>query len=96
MRTTITLDVDVAAMLARVQRDREIGKKAAVNEALRLGRREMARPASPRVPFRTKPMPVGRLLVDSVDNPIGSRNRPTGTALSWVISCAGNRSTRTW
>lgn len=37
MRTTITLDEDVAAQLRRVMREREITFKDAVNSALRAG-----------------------------------------------------------
>lgn len=37
MRTTITLDEDVAAQLKRVMRERDVTFKSAVNEALRAG-----------------------------------------------------------
>jgi hypothetical protein len=37
MRTTVTFDEDVAAAIARLQRDRHIGVSAAVNELVRRG-----------------------------------------------------------
>ena len=37
MRTTVTLDPDVAAMVKRVMKERTIGFKEAVNEGLRAG-----------------------------------------------------------
>lgn len=37
MRTTMTLDEDVAVQIRRVMRERGIGWKVAVNELLRLG-----------------------------------------------------------
>jgi SpoVK/Ycf46/Vps4 family AAA+-type ATPase len=41
MRTTLTLDDDVAVQLERLRRSREANLKDLVNEALRLGLREM-------------------------------------------------------
>ncbi len=37
MRTTVTLDDDVAAAVARLQRDRGVGVSAAVNQLVRTG-----------------------------------------------------------
>jgi hypothetical protein len=42
MRTTLTLDVDVAALLERVRRARNATLKDTVNEALRRALRGMA------------------------------------------------------
>jgi hypothetical protein len=56
MRTTITLEPDVAARLRAVARERGISFKEAVNTALRRGlggRTELARP------YRLKPKPLG-------------------------------------
>ena len=47
MRTTITLDPDVAALVQRAMAERGLGFKEAVNEALRAGLGQ--RPASRRV-----------------------------------------------
>jgi hypothetical protein len=68
MRTTLTLDDDVAAALERLRRSREASLKDLVNEALRRGLREMnARPKRGE-PFRTRGVALGRLRVGSIDN----------------------------
>ena len=69
MRTTLSLDKDVAAALERVRRARKASMKAVVNEALRLGLGRMAAPpAAPRKPFRTRTLSLGRCLVGNIDN----------------------------
>ena len=69
MRTTLSLDKDVAATLERVRRARKSSMKAVVNEALRYGLRRMAAPEkTPRKPFRTRTLSLGRCLVGSLDN----------------------------
>jgi hypothetical protein len=68
MRTTLSLDEDVAAMLERLRREREESFKELVNEALRRGLRQMtARPARRR-PFQTKVVDLGRCKLGSIDN----------------------------
>ena len=68
MRTTLTLDDDVAASLERLRKTRKTGLKALVNEALREGLRQMqARPAR-RERFRTQAVDLGRLRIGSLDN----------------------------
>lgn len=54
MRTTVTFDDDVAAAVARVQRDGGLGVSAAVNQLVRQG---LMHPPAP-APFvqRTSPM----------------------------------------
>jgi hypothetical protein len=68
MRTTLTIDDDVAAELERLRRARDTRLKDLVNDALRLGLREMTAPPKKRKPFRTKSFNCGRLLIDSIDN----------------------------
>lgn len=69
MRTTLSLDKDVAATLERVRRARKSSMKAVVNEALRHGLGRMAAPEkTPRKPFRTRTLSLGRCLVGSLDN----------------------------
>jgi Ribbon-helix-helix protein, copG family len=68
MRTTLTLDDDVAATLEKFRRDRRIGLKQLINEALRRGLKEMRRRRGPREPARTKAVALGRLRVASIDN----------------------------
>ena len=68
MRTTLTLDDDVAATLERFRRTHRIGLKQLINEALRRGLKEMGRQRGPRKPARTKAVALGRLRVASIDN----------------------------
>jgi hypothetical protein len=55
MRTTITLDDDVAAALEQLRRDRSIGLSQAVNELIRAG----LRVRRSRAPFRQTSQPIG-------------------------------------
>lgn len=68
MRTTLTLDDDVAALLSRVQKDRESTMRDVVNEALRRGLEIMAEPPQPREPFRTPPLDLGPSFFPNLDN----------------------------
>ncbi len=68
MRTTLTLDDDVAALLDRVREGRGLSLKQAVNEALRYGLQQMMAPARPRRPYRTATVSLGRCLVGSLDD----------------------------
>ena len=54
MRTTLTLDSDVAALAQRMQRVRGQSFKAIVDEALRHGLRAMAAPAGRRITGRRR------------------------------------------
>jgi hypothetical protein len=68
MRTTLTLDADVAAALERLRRARGARLKTLVNDVLREGLRQMhARPASVER-FRTEAVDLGRSRIGSVDN----------------------------
>jgi hypothetical protein len=53
MRTTLTLEKDVAESLKRLLRRRGMTMKALINEALRLGLSQIERPG-PKTAFRTK------------------------------------------
>lgn len=68
MRTTLTLDDDVAAVLERLRKAREQSLKELVNEALRLGLKQMEAPPKPRKLFRTNSVDIGRCRVGSIDN----------------------------
>jgi hypothetical protein len=68
MRTTLTIDDDVAAAIERLRRGRDISLKEVINEALRRGIKEMSTPAKPRKKFRTRPVRLGALQVPSLDN----------------------------
>ncbi len=67
MRTTLTLDDDVAVQVERLRRERDASLKDVVNEALRRGLREMKK--RPRKPgrFRTKGFP-GLAVMIPIDN----------------------------
>ena len=68
MRTTLTIDDDVAVELDRLRRARDVGLKELVNEALRRGLRKMTAAPKRQKPFRTQPLDSGRLLVASIDS----------------------------
>lgn len=68
MRTTLTLDEDVAALLERVRKSRRAGLKDTVNEALRYGLRQMIAPPKRRRPYRTPSTDLGPSLIGSLDN----------------------------
>lgn len=71
MRTTLSLDDDVAAALERLRQRRDASFKDIVNEALRLGVRQMTRRSTDRVPFATNAVDLGRPLITDLDD-IGS------------------------
>jgi hypothetical protein len=69
MRTTITLDADVAARLAREVKRRDGRFKETVNDLLRAGLDAVARSApARRRPFTVQPFDLGGSLVGSLDN----------------------------
>jgi len=67
MRTTMTLDDDVAAQLDLLARRRQMPMRALVNEALRAGLAVLERPQR-RKPFRTVGFDLGPSRVGSIDN----------------------------
>ncbi|CAN5589365.1 hypothetical protein BH24ACT4_BH24ACT4_21180 [soil metagenome] len=75
MRTTLTLDDDVAARLAELRRaDPDRSHRDLVNAALRTGLDHLAR--SEPTEFRTTGVEVGRCLVPSLDD--------TSAVLEWL------------
>ena len=68
MRTTLTIDDDVAAALERIRKTRKLSFKALVNDALRQGLKEMSRPPRKIKPFKTKSVSLGRCVVGSLDD----------------------------
>ena len=69
MRTTLSLDSDVAALLKRAQKIRKASFKTVVNDAMRQGLKELlAPPTRSGKPFRTKSVSLGRCLVGSLDD----------------------------
>jgi hypothetical protein len=68
MRTTLTLDKDVAAVIERLRKARSQSLRDIVNEALREGLKHMAEPRRRRKPFRTEAVDLGRCRFGNVDN----------------------------
>jgi hypothetical protein len=71
MRTTLTLDDDVAALLKRVLAGRKDGLKAVVNEALRQGLRRLGAPLERKANYQTPSVDTGRCLLPNVDRIAG-------------------------
>jgi hypothetical protein len=66
MRTTLTLDDDVAAILERLRRSRDASLKDLVNEALRRGLKDMTTRTKRRVRLQTRSVALGRLRIASL------------------------------
>jgi hypothetical protein len=67
MRTTLSLDDDVAAQLEAWRGKQNLSFKQAVNTILRRGLSELSRPKA-RKPFRTQPTDMGPCRFASLDN----------------------------
>jgi hypothetical protein len=69
MRTTLSLDPDVAALLERLRKERDVGLKELVNEALRDSLSRMSGGNPRRGPrFKTQEVDLGRARVPSFDD----------------------------
>lgn len=68
MRTTLTLDADVAARLKAAVRASRRPFKTVVNDALRSGLEALDHPPAARAPFRTTGFDLGPSLIGSLDN----------------------------
>jgi Arc/MetJ family transcription regulator len=68
MRTTLTIDDDVAAALERVRGSRDVSLKDLVNEALRRGLKDMTDRPKQRKPFRTRSVALGAVRMAGIDN----------------------------
>lgn len=68
MRTTLTLDEDVAIRLRRLREERDLGLKEAVNTALRRGLEVLERHEPERTVYRLQAVDLGapRIPLDSV------------------------------
>ena len=70
MRTTLTIDPDVAAELKRLRRKHDSSFKALINQLLRLGLRELStqsRAPMAGEPFQTRVVSLGAPFID-LDN----------------------------
>ncbi|MCF7837133.1 MAG: CopG family transcriptional regulator [Candidatus Marinimicrobia bacterium] len=68
MRTTLTLDHDVAVQIETLRRERKTTLKGAVNAALRQGLRVMAETQPARRGGRTREVALGRCLLATIDD----------------------------
>lgn len=68
MRTTLTIDDDVAALLQRVWDGRRGKLKEIVNEALRVGLSQMAKPDRRPTQYQTSTVSLGKCLIGSLDD----------------------------
>lgn len=68
MRTTLSLDEDVATQLERLRKKVDAPFKDIVNEALRRGLREMSAPPQRRRKFQTRAVSLGRCKISNIDN----------------------------
>lgn len=68
MRTTLTLDDDVAAELERRLKARDVSFKALVNEVLRAGLSQLDTPSRHRVPLHTRAVDLGRFRLPGLDD----------------------------
>jgi hypothetical protein len=68
VRTTLTIDDDVAVALERLRRERDTSLKEVVNETLRRGLRDLATPAKQRKPYRTPSVDLGTPRISNIDN----------------------------
>ena len=68
MRTTLSLDDDVAALLEQIRKATGTGLKEVVNTALRDGLLGMVQPPASRLPFRTEAVSLGRCYLPSLDD----------------------------
>jgi hypothetical protein len=68
MRTTITLEDDVATSLKRLAKARRLKFRALVNLVLREGIKGMTVPVRTRKTFQTRSVDLGRCRIANVDN----------------------------
>jgi hypothetical protein len=68
LRTTLSLDDDVAVLLEKVRKAQGLSLKQAVNQALRTGLRQLTTPGPRARKFRTGTADLGRCLIGSLDD----------------------------
>lgn len=71
MRTTLTLEDDVAREIERLRKERDLGLKEIVNAALRRGLAAMEAPPAAHERFRTRTVSLGRRLLGNLDDVAG-------------------------
>ena len=68
MRTTLTLDDDVAVLLEKTRRAKGVSFKQIANEALRAGLSQLTTSGQRRPRFKTRHADLGRCLIGSLDD----------------------------
>jgi hypothetical protein len=68
MRTTLTIDDDVAVALERMRKSRNASLKEIVNDVLRRGLKEANAPQKPRRHFHTRSVDLGKPRLPDLDN----------------------------
>lgn len=71
MRTTLTLDPDVAHALERLRRERRLSFKEAVNQTLRNALQRPRKKRAKSRPFQTRSVDHGRPLIGQLDDIAG-------------------------
>jgi hypothetical protein len=72
MRTTLSLEDDVAVLLEKVRQAKGLSLKQAVNMALRTGLRQLTTPDRRQRRYRTHPVDLGRCLIGNLDDVAGA------------------------
>ncbi len=78
MRTTLTLDEDIALELERRRRETDRSLKEEVNHLLRLGLLHEQQATELERPYRTRAVSTGRLLLGSLDDVADALSRAEG------------------
>jgi hypothetical protein len=68
MRTTLTIDDDVAIRLEKLREERGESFKAVVNDALRRGLDALKEPQRDRPRYRIRPVSLGRCALPNLDS----------------------------
>ena len=68
MRTTLTIEDDVAALIRRLRERRKASLKTVVNEALRQGLKQLQTPSRPQRRRRTTVVSLGSCLPGNLDD----------------------------
>ena len=67
MRTTLTIDDDVAVALERLRKNRDASLKDVVNDVLRRGLRDVNAASKQRKPYKTRVAHLGPSKIGSLD-----------------------------
>jgi hypothetical protein len=68
MRTTLTIEDDVAKLLENVRRARNSSLKVVINQALRQGLRDMTKPPRQGKAYETRSVSLGRCKLANLDD----------------------------